>query len=50
MASIVFIVGAVLIAAANNFACLLVGRLVIGVGVGIASMIVPVFIGNLFVK
>lgn len=33
-------------ALAPNFACLLVGRLVVGLGVGVASMIVPVFVSK----
>ncbi|ORX54566.1 general substrate transporter [Hesseltinella vesiculosa] len=50
VASVVFVLGAVLIAAAPNYACLLIGRLVVGLGVGIASMIVPVFIGEVAPK
>lgn len=42
----VFIAGALLLALAPNFACLLVGRLVVGLGVGVASMIVPVFVSK----
>ncbi|CAO3610498.1 unnamed protein product [Cunninghamella echinulata] len=48
--SIVFIAGALLMALSPNFACLLVGRLVVGVGVGVASMIVPVFISEIAPK
>lgn len=43
----VFIVGALLLALAPTFACLLIGRLVVGVGVGVASMIVPVYVSKL---
>ncbi|KAI8339918.1 general substrate transporter [Chlamydoabsidia padenii] len=49
-ASVVFIVGALLLALAPNFACLLVGRLVVGVGVGVASMIVPVYVSEIAPK
>ncbi|KAI8342427.1 general substrate transporter [Chlamydoabsidia padenii] len=48
--SLVFIAGALLLALAPNFACLLVGRLVVGLGVGVASMIVPVFVSEIAPK
>ncbi|CAO3594897.1 unnamed protein product [Absidia cylindrospora] len=49
-ASVVFIAGALLLALAPNMACLIVGRLVVGLGVGVASMIVPVFVSEIAPK
>ncbi|KAI7875796.1 general substrate transporter [Lichtheimia hyalospora FSU 10163] len=45
-ASVVFIVGAIILGLANGYSTLLIGRLVVGFGVGIASMIVPMYIGE----
>ncbi|KAL4400120.1 carbohydrate:proton symporter [Malassezia pachydermatis] len=47
LANIVFIVGAIIQAAAHNTWTLIGGRFVVGIGVGIASMIVPLWIGEL---
>jgi len=47
IANAVFIVGAVIQAAAHNAWTLIGGRFVVGVGVGIASMIVPLWISEL---
>ena len=47
IANIVFIVGAVVQAAAHNIGTLIAGRFIVGIGVGVASMIVPVWIGEL---
>ncbi|WFD29395.1 hypothetical protein MSPP1_000404 [Malassezia sp. CBS 17886] len=47
LANVVFIVGAIVQAAATNVAALIAGRFVVGIGVGIASMIVPLWIGEL---
>lgn len=47
LANVVFIVGAIVQAAAHNKATLIVGRLIVGIGVGVASMIVPLWIGEL---
>lgn len=47
IANVVFIVGAVVQAAAHNIGTLIAGRFVVGIGVGVASMIVPVWIGEL---
>ncbi|CDS09806.1 hypothetical protein LRAMOSA02483 [Lichtheimia ramosa] len=44
---LVFIAGALLQALAKSYAVLLVGRLVVGIGVGMASMLVPVYISEL---
>lgn len=41
-----FIAGALLQALAKSYAVLLVGRLVVGIGVGMASMLVPVYISK----
>jgi MFS transporter, SP family, solute carrier family 2 (myo-inositol transporter), member 13 len=46
LSSVVFIVGAIVIAAAPNFGVLIFGRLVVGFGVGLASMIVPVYLSK----
>ncbi|KAI8982622.1 general substrate transporter [Pilobolus umbonatus] len=43
-ASIIFIMGSLLLALASSYITLISGRLVVGVGVGIASMITPVYI------
>ncbi|XP_042507262.1 polyol transporter 5-like [Macadamia integrifolia] len=42
-ASVIFFVGAILMGLAPNFAWLMVGRIVAGVGVGFALMIAPVY-------
>ncbi|WFD05111.1 hypothetical protein MVES1_000437 [Malassezia vespertilionis] len=47
LANAVFIVGAIVQAAAQNIGTLIAGRLVVGIGVGVASMIVPLWIGEL---
>jgi len=44
--SVVFVVGAIIMAAAPNFGVLILGRLVVGFGVGLASMIVPVYLSE----
>uniref|UniRef100_A0A8C5WZE5 Solute carrier family 2 member 13 n=1 Tax=Laticauda laticaudata TaxID=8630 RepID=A0A8C5WZE5_LATLA len=46
LASLVFAAGAVLLAAAPDKETLLGGRLVVGLGIGIASMTVPVYIAE----
>jgi SP family myo-inositol transporter-like MFS transporter 13 len=46
VSSIVFIAGALIMAAAPGFDTLIIGRLVVGVGVGIASMVVPVYLSE----
>ncbi|KAI8374737.1 general substrate transporter [Radiomyces spectabilis] len=50
ISSVVFIAGALLLALANSYGLLLFGRLVVGLGVGIASMIVPVYVSELAPK
>lgn len=47
MANIVFIAGAIIQAAAHGSWTLIGGRFVVGIGVGIASMIVPLWISEL---
>lgn len=47
LANIVFIVGAIIQAVAHNSWTLIGGRFVVGIGVGIAAMIVPLWIGEL---
>ena len=44
--SLIFTVGAVVLAVSQNFATLLVGRFIIGVAVGLASMAVPLYIAE----
>ncbi|XP_045166344.1 proton myo-inositol cotransporter-like isoform X2 [Mercenaria mercenaria] len=46
LASIVFTIGAVVLAAAYNFWMLVVGRAILGMGIGMASMTVPVYIAE----
>ena len=46
ISSILFTIGAVLMAAAANLNDLLVGRFIVGLGVGSASMIVPVYLAE----
>ena len=47
LANAVFIVGAIVQAAAQGSWTLIVGRFIVGIGVGVASMIVPLWIGEL---
>ncbi|KAI7867955.1 general substrate transporter [Spinellus fusiger] len=50
VSSIIFIAGALLLALARSYPVLLLGRLVVGLGVGMASMIVPVYVSELAPK
>ncbi|GMK54291.1 hypothetical protein CspeluHIS016_0108770 [Cutaneotrichosporon spelunceum] len=47
LANVVFIVGALLQAAAHAVSTMVVGRFVVGLGVGLASCIAPLYIGEL---
>lgn len=47
LANIVFIVGALLQSAAHTVPTMVVGRFVVGLGVGLASCIAPLYIGEL---
>ncbi|KAG1297809.1 hypothetical protein G6F66_002283 [Rhizopus arrhizus] len=49
-ASIIFTLGSAMLAFAHSYNILLLGRLIIGVGVGVASMIIPVYIGEVAPK
>ncbi|KAI8048432.1 general substrate transporter [Thamnidium elegans] len=49
-AASIFIVGSLLLALATSYSMLLVGRLVVGFGVGIASMIIPVYVSEVAPK
>ncbi|CAO0797537.1 unnamed protein product [Mucor circinelloides] len=49
-AAAIFIVGSLLLTFAMSYAALLSGRLVVGLGVGIASMIIPVYISEVAPK
>ncbi|ORY97493.1 general substrate transporter [Syncephalastrum racemosum] len=46
----VFILGSLVLAGAGSYRTLLAGRLVVGLGVGIASMIIPVYVSELAPK
>ncbi|XP_067683406.1 proton myo-inositol cotransporter-like [Haliotis asinina] len=46
LASFVFTVGGVILGAAQNFAMLVTGRLILGIGIGLASMTVPMYIAE----
>ena len=46
LTSIIFIMGALICAFAGSFATLLVGRTVVGIGIGLASTTVPVYISE----
>lgn len=50
VASIIFIAGALIMALTHNYGLLLFGRIVIGIAVGMASMIVPVYVSELSPK
>ena len=45
--ALVFVVGALLSAAAEDVALLLVGRLLIGIGIGVASMLTPLYLAEI---
>ncbi|ORZ21007.1 major facilitator superfamily domain-containing protein [Lobosporangium transversale] len=47
LSSVIFIVGAALMTFAHDYWLLLLGRLVVGVGVGLAALVVPLYIGEL---
>ncbi|KAI9269870.1 general substrate transporter [Sporodiniella umbellata] len=50
LASLIFILGSTLLALAGSFMALVIGRWIVGLGVGIASMITPVYIGEVAPK
>ncbi|KAL1920145.1 uncharacterized protein VTP21DRAFT_1291 [Calcarisporiella thermophila] len=50
LSSAMFIIGAAVMAAAQNYEALLAGRFVIGLGVGLASHIVPIYLAELSPK
>jgi SP family myo-inositol transporter-like MFS transporter 13 len=49
-AASIFIIGSLLLALAPSYTILLLGRLVVGLGVGIASMIIPVYVSEVAPK
>ncbi|KAI8877626.1 general substrate transporter [Backusella circina FSU 941] len=50
VSSVIFIAGALLLALAKSYGVLLFGRIVVGLAVGIASMIVPVYVSEISPK
>lgn len=50
VASVIFVIGAFILAFARSFPIMLIGRIVIGLGVGLASMVVPVYISEIAPK
>jgi SP family myo-inositol transporter-like MFS transporter 13 len=46
VSSLIFIAGALIMALAKSFGVLLLGRIVVGLAVGIASMIVPIYVSK----
>ncbi|KAJ2369377.1 hypothetical protein H4S01_001043 [Coemansia sp. RSA 2610] len=50
LASLVFILGALIMTFAKDYAVLIGGRVVVGLAVGAASMVVPIYIGELAPK
>ncbi|KAG1415912.1 hypothetical protein G6F58_006249 [Rhizopus delemar] len=50
VSSLIFIAGALIMALAKSFGVLLLGRIVVGLAVGIASMIVPIYVSELSPK
>ncbi|PWN48606.1 hypothetical protein IE53DRAFT_185741 [Violaceomyces palustris] len=47
IANVIFVVGAIVQAACHEIYVMIIGRLIVGLGVGVASMIVPLWIGEL---
>ncbi|GJJ73144.1 MFS transporter, SP family, solute carrier family 2 (myo-inositol transporter), member 13 [Entomortierella parvispora] len=47
LSSVIFVVGAALMTFAHHYWLLLFGRVVVGVGVGLAALVVPLYIGEL---
>ncbi|KAF9208078.1 myo-inositol transporter [Haplosporangium sp. Z 27] len=47
LSSVIFIIGAALMTFAHKYWLLLLGRVVVGVGVGLAALVVPLYIGEL---
>ncbi|CAG8450701.1 15539_t:CDS:10 [Dentiscutata erythropus] len=47
IAATLFICGALLLSLAHSYATLLIGRLVVGIAVGLASMVVPIYISEI---
>ncbi|KAJ2551928.1 hypothetical protein EV175_003504 [Coemansia sp. RSA 1933] len=50
LASLVFILGALIMTFSKHYSVLIGGRVVVGLGVGAASMVVPIYIGELAPK
>ncbi|CAB4460297.1 unnamed protein product [Rhizophagus irregularis] len=45
--ALIFLGGAIILSIANTYSLLVTGRLIIGVGVGLASMVVPIYISEI---
>ena len=50
LADVLFTVGAIVMAIAPEIYVLMIGRIIIGLGVGIASMIVPIYLAEVSPK
>ena len=46
LADILFTIGAILMATAESIPLLILGRLIVGLGVGAASLVVPVYLSE----
>lgn len=46
LASLIFVIGGVVLAAAHHIVTLLVGRFIIGIGIGFSSMTIPMYIAE----
>jgi SP family myo-inositol transporter-like MFS transporter 13 len=46
IADVIFVLGAILMAIAPEVVMLIIGRLVVGVGVGFAAMVVPIYLAE----
>src|ERR1051325_6285578 len=49
-AALTFLGGAMVLSVAYTYSLLVIGRLIIGIGVGLASMVVPIYISELSPK
>ncbi|CAG8496696.1 1389_t:CDS:10 [Paraglomus brasilianum] len=47
LASVIFVLGAIILAFCNSYGALMLGRIIVGLGVGLASMVVPLYISEI---